>query len=290
MGRLEPAAGASTASCAGCLARSRNFSNVFSSSKCRGPSSAIEQRFTSTSSCHEPPPLLAKLATAACTREHAPLATARGASPAGRLRQACTCTEHTWRVRYSRGVRITLAFFRRGRRVGLACHRRSIALSMALRAVTFFLPGLWGARARGCPCPLPFGLRCPPHARARCPSVPAPCPCPLPFGARPMPVPFCGPYPFATRSRCVLLLVQLLVPRRAPTRRLPLPALCSYPFATRARPMPVPSHCPCPRRARAPTPPFARSRSCACATTRPRARAPWRAARARPLSKKAKSY
>ena len=39
VGRLEPAAGVSTASGAGCLARSRNFPNVFSSSSRRGPSS-----------------------------------------------------------------------------------------------------------------------------------------------------------------------------------------------------------------------------------------------------------
>ena len=89
------------------------------------------------------------------------------------------------------------------------------------------MPGLWGTRARGVP--VPATLRCPPHARARYPSVPAPCP-----------RPFCGPYSFATRSRVVLLLVQLLVPRRAPTRRLPLPALCSYPSATRARPLLAP--------------------------------------------------
>ena len=39
VGRLEPATGVSTASCAGCLARHRNFPNVFSSSNRRGPSS-----------------------------------------------------------------------------------------------------------------------------------------------------------------------------------------------------------------------------------------------------------
>ena len=39
VGRLEPAAGVSTASCAGCFRDPRNFPNVFSSSKCRGPSS-----------------------------------------------------------------------------------------------------------------------------------------------------------------------------------------------------------------------------------------------------------
>ena len=39
VGRLEPVAGVSTASCAGCLARHRNFPNVFSSSNRRGPSS-----------------------------------------------------------------------------------------------------------------------------------------------------------------------------------------------------------------------------------------------------------
>ena len=39
VGRLEPAAGVSISSCAGCLARSQNFPNVLSSSKRRGASS-----------------------------------------------------------------------------------------------------------------------------------------------------------------------------------------------------------------------------------------------------------
>ena len=119
-----------------------------------------------------------------------------------------------------------------------------------LRAVvTIFVPGLWGARARGVP--LPATLWCPPHACALLWALPVLYSWPLCAPTRPTTRSSACSYSPATPTRFVLLLVQLLAPRRAPTRRLPLPALCSYPFAIRARPMPVPSHFPCPPHARA---------------------------------------
>ena len=51
--RLEPAAGVSTASCAGCLAQSSEFSKCIFELK--PPRPVIWQRFTSKNSCHEPP-------------------------------------------------------------------------------------------------------------------------------------------------------------------------------------------------------------------------------------------
>ena len=109
-------------------------------------------------------------------------------------------------------------------------------------------------------------------------------PVPAPFGARPT-----------------------LAPRRAPTRRLPLLAptvppssvllLVGYPYPLCAptRSLPAPARCPCLPTARArgvPVPLLLRllGRALAPAPPRDLARAPWRAARARPLSKKAKSY
>ena len=53
MGRLEPAAGASTVSCAGCLAPSSEFSKCIFELKIPRP--VILQRFASTNACHEPP-------------------------------------------------------------------------------------------------------------------------------------------------------------------------------------------------------------------------------------------
>ena len=142
--------------------------------------------------------------------------------------------------------------------------------------------------------------------------VPVGCPCPLPFGARPMPVPATLRCPPHARARYPSVPAQLLVPRRAPTRRLPLLAVCSYssnysflgvlllvgypyPLCAPTRSLPAPARCPCLPTARArgvPVPLLLRllGRALAPAPPRDLARAPWRAARARPHSKKAKSY
>ena len=142
--------------------------------------------------------------------------------------------------------------------------------------------------------------------------VPVGCPCPLPFGARPMPVPATLRCPSHARARYPSVPARLLVPRRAPTRRLPLPAVCSYspnysflgvlllvgypyPLCAPTRSLPAPARYPFLPTARArgvPVPLLLRllGRALAPAPPRDLARAPWRAARARPLSKKVKSY
>ena len=57
--------------------------------------------------------------------------------------------------------------------------------------------------------------------------VPVGCPCPLPFGARPMPVPATLRCPPHARARYPSVPARLLVPRRAPTRPATPTSLCA---------------------------------------------------------------
>ena len=135
----------------------------------------------------------------------------------------------------------------------------------AVRTVTGFC-----ARAVGCSCP--WG------ARARYPSVPTPCSRPSVGPTRSLLVAAVCSYSSNYSFLGVLLLAGYPYPLCAPTRSLPAPARCPCLLTARACCVPVPLLLRLLGRALAPAPP------------RDLARAPWRAARARPLSKKAKSY